>query len=39
MWAVENARKVRVLEYYTKSEKTVYKVRRETTLKSFAAAK
>lgn len=37
MWAVENARKVRVLEYYTKSEKTVYKVRRETTLKELCS--
>lgn len=39
MWAVENARKVCLLEYYTKSEKTVYKVRRETPLREFCGSK
>lgn len=32
MWAVENARKECILEYYTKSEKTVFKIPKNTLL-------
>lgn len=39
MWAVENARKERILEYYTKSERTVFKIPKNTRLKDACGDK
>lgn len=39
MWAVENAYKERILEYYTKSGKEVYKIHKNTLLKEFCGGK
>ena len=35
MWAVENARHERILEYYTKHDKTVFSVSEDTPLKEL----
>lgn len=39
MWAVENAGKKRVLEYYTKSGDVVFKISRNTPLKDVCGGK
>lgn len=39
MWAVENAHKERILEYYTKSGKQVYKISKNTLLKDVCGDK
>ncbi|MDE6731664.1 MAG: hypothetical protein K2J77_02150 [Oscillospiraceae bacterium] len=39
MWAVENARKERILEYYTKSERTDFKIPENTRLKEACGDK
>ncbi|MDE7398596.1 MAG: hypothetical protein K2N06_03620, partial [Oscillospiraceae bacterium] len=39
MWAVENARKERILEYYTKSEKTVFIIPKTALLKDICGGK
>lgn len=39
MWAVENARNKRILEYYTKLGKTVYKVNKSTPLTDVCGGK
>lgn len=39
MWAVENARKERILEYYTKPERTDFKIPENTRIKDVCGDK
>lgn len=39
MWAVENSQKKRILEYYTKSDKTEYRISADMSLKNVCGDK